>query len=284
MDLANPVKDFIPTIYPQGDVTQWFGANKALYSNFCHPGGCMTGGHNGIDIVRPHGTQIFCVEAGIVVEALGQEQGFGTHVKVLSDTGFEWTYAHLSAIDCKYGAPVERGAPIGKMGNTGFVVSGAVPYWKDNPYAGTHLHLGRRKVVRWTNEPQWNVVYFSGTDKQIRGIIQDYDNGTFGAVPIVADDFERFVPPPKPLHRFMRDLEFGMRNNPDVRMLQNILKYEGLMPESIPSTGNYFEQTRMAVLAYQKRYGLITPFQEWTFRGKYCYQITRVHLNSRYGG
>ena len=153
----------------------------------------MVGGHNGIDIVRPYGEPVYCVESGIVVEALGKETGYGTHVKVLSDNGNEWTYGHLSAIDkdCKYGERIEAGQLIGKMGNTGFVVSGATPYWKLNPYAGTHLHLGVRFVKKWDGVGQWSVTYFSGTAKEYRGVILDYGNGTFGAKPIVAADFER---------------------------------------------------------------------------------------------
>lgn len=151
----------------------------------------MTGGHNGIDIVRPHGEPIYCVEGGLVVEALGKETGYGTHVKVFGDSGYEWTYGHLSAIhkDCVLGKRIERGATIGKMGNTGFTVSGSTAFWKDNPYAGTHLHLGRRLVKLWDGVGQWSVTYLSHTDSPIRGVIQDYSNGTFGAVAITAEDF-----------------------------------------------------------------------------------------------
>lgn len=197
MKYAHPVKNFKPLLYPSGDVTQWFGENKPLYARLCpSPGNCMVGGHNGIDIVRPHGEPIYCVEGGVVVEALGKDTGYGTHVKVLSDSGFEWTYAHLSAIDknCNYGERIERGQLVGSMGNTGFVVSGATPFWKDNPYAGTHLHLGKRKITKWTSG-QWSVAYFSGTPKEQRGVIENYTNGTFGALPIVAEDFEGGIDP-----------------------------------------------------------------------------------------
>jgi murein DD-endopeptidase MepM/ murein hydrolase activator NlpD len=192
MKLSNPVKDFKPALYPQGDVTQWFGENKQLYSSLCpSPGVCMTGGHNGIDIVRPHGEPIYCVESGIVVEALGKETGYGTHVKVLSDEGREWTYGHLSAIDkdCNLGQRIKAGQLIGKMGNTGFVVSGATPFWKANPFAGTHLHLGYRNVKKWEGVGQWSVTYLSGTPNEIRAVVQDYGNGAFGAQPISPESF-----------------------------------------------------------------------------------------------
>jgi len=56
---------------------------------------------------------------------------------------------------------VKAGDEVQKMGNTGFVVSGATPFWKHNPYAGTHLHLG----VRDLNEQKR---------------VMNYTNGTFG--------------------------------------------------------------------------------------------------------
>lgn len=193
MKLSNPVKDFIPKSYPNGDVTQWFGENKPLYAQVCNPAGCLTGGHNGIDIVRPWGEPIYCVDGGIVVEALGKNTGYGTHVKVFSDSGYEYTYGHLSAIDkdCKWGERIEAGQLIGKMGNTGFVVSGDTPFWKGgaNKYQGTHLHLGRRPVKLWEGVGQWTVTYMSGEPNMIRGNIIGYDNGTFGCVPITAEDF-----------------------------------------------------------------------------------------------
>jgi len=193
MKLHEPVKNFKPVLHPQGDVTQWHGENVALYSKVCpSPGVCMTGGHNGIDIVRPWGEPIYCVDAGIVVEALGKETGYGTHVKVYSDSGYEYTYGHLSAIDkdCILGQRIERRQLIGKMGCTGFVVSGATPFWKTNPYAGTHLHLGRRKVTPWPGTGQWSATYLSHTTSPIRVIVENYNNGTFGSLPLTAEDFD----------------------------------------------------------------------------------------------
>lgn len=286
MKLANPVTNFIPELYPKGDVTQWYGENKSLYSTVCNPSGCITGGHNGIDIVRPYGSQIFCVSAGLVVETLNKDTGYGSNVRVLGDDGYEWIYAHLSKIDmnCVLGKRVTRGEPIAKMGNTGFVVSGATPYWKDNPYAGTHLHLGKRKVDIWNGTGQWNVTYFSGTPQEIRGVIRDYNNGTFGAVPIVATDFDGYTPPPAPVHRFIRNLEYGMMNDPDVRALQDILKYEGYLAKDTPSTGNYLNLTAQAVKRLQLAHGLVTQWHATLYGGKYCYEITRAYLNRKYGG
>lgn len=99
--------------------------------------------------------------------------------------------------------------------------------------------------------------------------------------PAVIDEVKRL--PTKPKYTFLRDLEYGMRNDADVKMLQDCLKFEGLMPVAIPSTGNYLEETRKAVLAFQKKYKLISWYQEITYKGKYCYSVTRQKLNEIFG-
>jgi murein DD-endopeptidase MepM/ murein hydrolase activator NlpD len=179
--LHEPVKNFKPQGFPEGDVTQFFGENKALYSKaVCFNRDCLQG-HNGWDIVRAWGTPIMAVEGGIVVNVKNDAGGFGKHVTILSD-GSEWTYGHLSEINVWLGQRVEAGQVIGKMGNTGFVVSSPTPFWKHNPYAGTHLHLGRRIVNHARGA---YVTYQSGNT----AYIENYNNGFFGAVTFKASDF-----------------------------------------------------------------------------------------------
>jgi murein DD-endopeptidase MepM/ murein hydrolase activator NlpD len=60
----------------------------------------------------------------------------------------------LTRIDVFLGQQVEAGAQIGLMGNTGFIVSGLTPYWRYNPYAGTHLHLTFYPGKLWTDQPK----------------------------------------------------------------------------------------------------------------------------------
>lgn len=171
--------------YPKGSVTQFYGENPSLYANTCaSPSNCLRG-HNGIDLVAPWGTPIVAVEAGKVVEVKDQATGYGKHVRVISDT-YEWTYGHLSSIDAKLGEHIEAGSPIGKMGNTGFVVSGATPFWKSNPYAGTHLHLNCRLFKPYSGSGSWTVSYSTGD----KGDILDYNNGYFGGI----DSLPLFVP------------------------------------------------------------------------------------------
>lgn len=139
-----PIKGYKNAQYPAGSVTQFFGEHPELYRDFM-----KLEGHNGIDIVAPWGTPIYAVEDGLVVDVKDSPDGYGKHIRILSPVGAdgignEWTYGHASQNLVKIGDQVLEGQEIQKMGNTGFVVSGSTPYWSYNPYAGTHLHLGRR--------------------------------------------------------------------------------------------------------------------------------------------
>lgn len=132
-------------------------------------------GHNGIDIVAPWGTPIMAVEDGKVVEVKDTTTGYGKWVKILSGLN-EWTYGHASENLVTLGKEVKAGDIIQKMGNTGFVVSGATPYWKYNPYAGTHLHLGLRKLS--PAGKTWNISYATGD----KGNVVNAGNGFMGSV------------------------------------------------------------------------------------------------------
>lgn len=171
-----PIKNFVLAKYPNGSVTQWFAENPALYAHL------KLAGHNGIDIVAPHGTPMFAVEDATVVNVKTDAGGYGKHVRLISKNkdkyGFnnEWTYGHCDTIQVKVGDLVHAGEQIATMGNTGFVVSGSTPYWKYNPFAGTHLHLGLRevKLVR--------IGGWSYPDSDIKMVTQNYDNGYKGAI------------------------------------------------------------------------------------------------------
>lgn len=173
--MTPPIKNFINKKYPHGSVTQWFAENPSLYQRAvcidnapCHPSmtcpsgqGCLIS-HNGIDVVAPWGTPIYAVEGGRVTSVKNSPDGYGKHCRILTDDGNEWTYGHASENLVKVGQRVKEGEMIQKMGNTGFVVSGATPYWQYNPYSGTHLHLGLRRIKN--------------------NVVQDYHNGYFGSV------------------------------------------------------------------------------------------------------
>ena len=181
MQLHEPIAGFKPLAYPQGDVTQFFGENPSLYKPL------NLAGHNGWDIVRAWGTPIMCVQSGKVVEVSNNPAGNGKLIRILCDDNI-WAYGHLSEILVTQGQEVKAGDVIGKMGNTGFVVSSqnAGGFWKYNPYAGTHLHLGRKRVKRWSGEPYWNESYPTG-DRVI--LLDPLDNGYYGASDFNASDF-----------------------------------------------------------------------------------------------
>lgn len=184
--MNSPIANYKHASYPTGSVTQWFALNAELYGRLvCYSDNSMpTGkyclaGHNGIDIVAPWGTPLLAVKDGVIGEVNDSQTGYGKHISLyckVSDTLAEqWIYGHCSEILVKKGQWVKKGDVIGKMGNTGFVVSGATPYWTYNPYAGTHLHLGKR-FHRVSKE--------YGTlvgDFYINGVI-DYYNGYYGYV------------------------------------------------------------------------------------------------------
>ena len=168
-----PIKDYIQKDYPNGHISQWFGENVELYKQI--PG--LTKGHNGIDIVAPYGTPILATTTQTIVEVKNSPTGYGRHIKAIDDK-YEYTYGHLSRIDVEIGNVVSQGTEIGKMGNSGFVVSGATPYWKYNPYAGTHLHFGIREFVKRKGTEPYNIQYANG----IQGTIVNYDNGFLGSI------------------------------------------------------------------------------------------------------
>ncbi len=167
-----PIKNFKLAEYPKGSVTQWFGENKALYTLWGLPGG-----HNGIDVVAPHGEPLLAVEDGIIISVKNDPGGYGKHVRLLS-VDREWTYGHCDTIGVKVGQFVKEGTPIATMGNTGFVqtLDGAKIWWGDAPDTkGTHCHLTLRIVKL---DPKG----FSYPKSKIKITIQNYDNGTRGGI------------------------------------------------------------------------------------------------------
>lgn len=178
-----PVKNLKLSLYPNGDVTQWFAENPKLYAYM------GLKGHNGIDIVRPYGEEMYAVEDGEVVSVKEEPTGYGMNVRILSTRKNQngnynlWVYGHNSKNLVKQGDKVIAGQPVALMGNTGFVVSGNTPFWKINPYAGTHLHIGLREVE--LTRSGWS---YDGS--QIKMQVINYENGFKGSIdpyPFLAD-------------------------------------------------------------------------------------------------
>lgn len=179
--MVAPIRFMSLRYSPEGDLTQLFGENPNLYARF------GLKGHNGIDLVRPHGEPLYAIEDGEIISVKNDPGGYGMNVRLLSDSRDEkglyneWVYAHTSENLVKVGDKVKAGDLIAKMGNTGFTVSGNTPYWKINPYAGTHLHLGLRKAKRMKTGG------FAYEGSKTRISIQNHSNGYKGAVDPVPD-------------------------------------------------------------------------------------------------
>lgn len=169
-----PIKGLKQELYPKGDVTQWFGENPKLYAYM------GLDGHNGIDYVRPWGEPLYAIEDGEVVSVKEDPSGYGKNVRILADqknsNGYYnlWVYGHNSVNKVKQGDKVKAGDLVALMGNTGFVISGNTPFWKKNPYAGTHLHLGLRQVTKGKG---WSYV-----GSKVKMEVVDYDNGFKGSI------------------------------------------------------------------------------------------------------
>lgn len=96
------------------------------------PGGRLTQGlhgYNGVDIGAPAGTPIYAAAAGTVIVAKnsGYNGGYGEYVVVKHPNGTQTLYAHMSSVATS-GGPVEKGALLGYVGNTG-------------KSTGNHLHF-----------------------------------------------------------------------------------------------------------------------------------------------
>lgn len=85
------------------------------------------GGHKGIDLRAPRGTQIFAVASGKVVFS-GYDGSYGNCVRIDHGNGLITTYAHASSLCVRAGETVNAGEVIALVGSTGYST-------------GNHLHF-----------------------------------------------------------------------------------------------------------------------------------------------
>lgn len=84
--------------------------------------------HTGADLTAPIGTPIKPIMVG-TVRAVNQDLlGYGNHIIITHEEGFESLYGHLSKINVTLGQKVDLNTIIGESGSTGFST-------------GPHLHL-----------------------------------------------------------------------------------------------------------------------------------------------
>lgn len=86
----------------------------------------------------------------------------------------------------------------------------------------------------------------------------------------------------KPKYTFNLNLKFEQTND-DIVALQDILKYEGLFPTNVGSTGYYGSITAKAVLAFQKKYRVASDTELDSLKGMSVGPLTREALNQIYG-
>lgn len=96
--------------------------------NFRYESRGMSWFHRGVDLVAPTGTAVRPIMAGTVKEVNHYKYGYGVHVIVTHDEGYESIYGHLSKTEVKKGQKVGLETQLGKSGSTGFST-------------GPHLHL-----------------------------------------------------------------------------------------------------------------------------------------------
>lgn len=78
--------------------------------------------HKAIDIGSPVGTPVLAGQSGVVSEAIagGWNYGYGTHVVISGDNGYQTMYAHMSGLNVSAGQRVVAGSTVvGWVGMTG---------------------------------------------------------------------------------------------------------------------------------------------------------------------
>ncbi len=99
---------------------RWPLKGKVISGYGNKPGGLK---NEGINIAVPEGTSIRAADSGVVAYAGNELKGYGNLVLIRHPGGYVTAYAHAKELLVKRGDKVERGAVIGKAGQSGSVSS-----------------------------------------------------------------------------------------------------------------------------------------------------------------
>ena len=143
-------------------------------------------------------------------------------------------------------------------------------------------HKGKKALII---EDSWGPGHGTGGR---RIITEDFHNvrNYYAGYPLqfkFEDDI--FNPDPKPRHTFTREMRFSptFSIDPEVRKLQDVLKFEGMFPRNTDSTGYYGAITARAVLQFQKKYQVASLTELEALQGRIAGPKTIQKLNELYG-
>jgi len=85
--------------------------------------------HKGVDYVAPHGTEIFPVSRGKVLQVITDSSLYGNAVIIEHGRGIKSFYMHMAGVTCEEGEIITGERSLGTLGSTGLST-------------GAHLHLG----------------------------------------------------------------------------------------------------------------------------------------------
>jgi murein DD-endopeptidase MepM/ murein hydrolase activator NlpD len=111
------------------------GRITAKYGKMMHPYKREIVFHRGIDIAAKYGTAVCAAASGTVLSATKEKEkgkGYGTHLILDHEDGFQTFYAHLDTILVKEGENIEAGKTVAKVGSSGLST-------------GPHLHFEIRQ-------------------------------------------------------------------------------------------------------------------------------------------
>lgn len=244
-------------------------------------------------------------KGGATLEILTKSQGMGD--RAMDNTVIEPYKKEVGAV---FAVPNYVSLPIGDIDTVASVIQTtgkavmvwfyfARDEWTDTPKI---LHLDQPMSGGTTVRHSIAAVDFTLINGVKYLVIEDSwgTNAGIGGQRLISEDFfkarnfysgylvnfryEDSVQPQKPKHRFLTLLKYSPTFTvvEEVKALQDILKYEGLFPLNIASTGYYGSITAKAVLAFQLKYKVASEATLIRLGGRSLGPLTRKKLNELY--